>query len=387
MQHLQPKVALVYDWLTTKHGGAEQVLLALHQAFPDAPLYTSIYDPAEATWAAPFTVKTTWLQKLPTHNHRLLSLLMPLAFESLDFSEFDIVITVSSAEAKGIITSPAQLHLSYVLTPPRYLYSHRKEYLESLPLGGVLRPFAEIVMSYLTWWDQAAAHRPDVMIPISKVVGERIATYYQRKPEKPLYPPVYVASINDSEVSNLRKTFPILEDEYYLVVSRLISYKRIDLAINACLESNKKLVIIGDGPERTQLQQLAREAKPGQIHFLGNQPQTVVGVFRKQCRAVLMPGIEDFGITALETLAVGKPVIVHQRSGAAELIRNNKTGVFLTELTVPEVIKAMDKIEELHFKPVMLQESVAEYATDVFVTNVKREIESHWQRFKEERIS
>lgn len=382
-----PKVALVYDWLTTRHGGAENVLLALHQAYPDAPLYTSVFDAETARWAAAFDVRTTWLQKLPIKNHRLLSILMPIAFEGLNLSGYDIVISISSAEAKGVLTFPHQLHIAYVLTPPRYLYSHKHEYLESLPFKSFTRYLLQLPLRYLTWWDQVAAHRSEIMIPISKLVGDRIAEYYQRKAEPPIYPPINIFPDKNKLNSSLIDTFPVLTEPFYLVISRLIGYKRIDLAIQAAITTGRKLLIIGDGPEMHSLKQLAQAGKPDQIQFLGNQDQSVVEVFRQQSLGLLMPGVEDFGITALENIAAGKPVIVHFQSGAAELIKDKKTGVLLKQLSVPEVSKAMSLIEELHFDPVMLQESVAEYATDNFVMNFKHELESHWQRFKKERKS
>lgn len=377
-----PKVALVYDWLSTQHGGAENVLLALHQVFPKAPLFTSIYDAEAATWASGFDVKTTWLQKLPMKNHRLLSILMPIAFETLDLSSYDIIISVSSAEAKGVVTQPHQLHIAYVLTPPRYLYSHKNEYLSSLPFKNIVKYVLALPMQYLTWWDQAAAHRSDVMIPISNVVGQRISQYYDRKPTAPIYPPIKISKLQATSNSELLERYPVLKEPFFLVVSRLISYKKIDLVVQAAIKSGKKLVIIGDGPEKNALNLLARGGVPNQIQFLGHQSQSVVDVFRQQAHALLMPGVEDFGITAIENIATGKPVIVHKESGAAELIKDGKTGVLLKQLTVPELIRAMSKIEELHFDPVMLQESVAEYATDAFVMNFKREAESHWQRFR-----
>ena len=190
---MSPRIALVYDRVNTPYGGAEKVLLALHQAFPQAPLFTSVFHP-RAVWAKIFKIKTSFLQKVPFANqlHRFFVPLMPLAFESLDLSMYDIIISVTSAEAKGIITRPNQLHVCYMLTPTRYLYSHRAHYEQThwpfkIPL---LNFFSRKLFDYLTWWDQVAAQRPDVIIPISGLVKKRIEKYYQRAVSDVIYPPV-----------------------------------------------------------------------------------------------------------------------------------------------------------------------------------------------------
>src|SRR5258708_2622600 len=171
MKSTSPKVALVYDRVNTHYGGAENVLLALHQIYPSAPLYTSVYNPQTATWAKVFDVRTSFLQKFPFAKkfHRLYVALMPLAFESFDLSEFDIVISISSAEAKGVLTKPNQLHVCYLLTPTRYLWSHAEEYQKDWLTG----PIRALIFNYLRWWDQSAALRPDIFIPISQLVAER----------------------------------------------------------------------------------------------------------------------------------------------------------------------------------------------------------------------
>jgi glycosyltransferase involved in cell wall biosynthesis len=368
-----PRIALVYDRVNTPHGGAEKVLLAVHQAFPDAPLYTAVYDASQAKWASVFEIRPSFLQKFPfaTKLHRWLAPLMPLAFESFNLDEFEVVISITSAEAKGVITKPHQLHICYLLTPTRYLYSHRREYLSSLPGFPLLKEVASEWLDYLTWWDQVAAERPDKYIPISKLVGQRCQEYYRREPEPVIYPPV--------EHDSLKMNAPKVEP-YYLVISRLVPYKRIDLAIQACIELKRKLIIVGDGPERARLEKLASRAGD-LILFLGNQPQTQVSSLLQQTQGLLMPGLEDFGITALEAIAVGRPAVVYHQSGVAEIITDGKTGIHLNKLTVDGLVEAMKELEAKSFDSQHLVQSVRKYATTTFVQNMQTRILEYWKQF------
>ncbi len=381
-----PKVALVYDWLTTPYGGAEKVLLALHQAFPEAPLFTSVYHPNLAPWAQVFDIRTTFLQHIPgaTRFYRWLSPLMPLAFESLNLDEFDLIISITSAEAKGILTKPHQLHVSYLLTPTRYLYSHEAEYQSqflSLPvLGSVIR----YGFKYLKWWDQSASARPDKIIPISEQVADRIKKYYAWPPEAVLYPPAEVsAQPTDQKLFKRLAKEHRLPGEYYLVISRLVPYKRIDLVILACQALGRPLVIIGDGPELLRLQALVASASNTEqtILFLKHQPKSIVDTLLAQARGVLMPGVEDFGITALEATAAGKPVIVHAQSGVAEVIPDKTHGVHLQELTVEALISAILQLEESDFSPDQLQQSMTKYDTTSFVKSFKQRILDYWKEW------
>ena len=256
----KPKVALVYDRVNTRYGGAEQVLVQLHTIFPEAPLFTSVFDPKKAKWSADFTVFPSFIQRIPIlkNFHRAAVFLMPLAFERANLKSFDIIISVTSAEAKGVLTSPDQLHVCYLLTPTRYLWSHQDEYEKDV-LTGWLR---KLIFRYLKWWDEAAAFRPDVIIPISKLVQERTEQYYHRKTLPVIYPPVSFTNLTEesSEVSEKESAddpssseveFP---HDYYLIVARLVSYKRLDIAIKACQKLNRKLIIIGEGPDKKRLQ-------------------------------------------------------------------------------------------------------------------------------------
>ncbi|MBU0578412.1 glycosyltransferase [Patescibacteria group bacterium] len=362
---MKPKVALVYDRINTPYGGAEKVLLALHQAFRQAPVYTAVFHP-RAKWAKVFEIKTSFLQKIPFANqfHRFFAPLMPLAFELLDLSEYDIIISITSAEAKGIITKPNQLHICYMLTPTRYLYSHRAHYEKThwpfkIP---ILSFFSRKLFDYLTWWDQVAAHRPDVIIPISNLVKKRVGEHYQRLTHKVIYPPIDLNELKPIDDIKLYHPY-YLPKKYYLVISRLVPYKRVDLAIRACQKLNKKLVIIGEGPQETELKNISND----NIYFLGSVTTTQRQAIMSQAKALLMLGLEDFGITAMEAILSNKPVILHKKSGASELLLNQSAAFYITKLSTNAVIKAIKKLESSRFEFTTLKKKLKKYAINDFV--------------------
>ena len=254
------KVALVYDRVN-KWGGAERVLLALHKLFPYAPLYTSVYDREKAPWAKVFDVKTSFLQRLPfATNHELFATLMPIAFESFSFDEYDLVISVTSEAAKGIITKPKTMHICYCLTPTRYLWSGLNEYYNQ-PAAGIFNPGVRLGMKLfvnkLRRWDKISSKRPDSYLSISKTVKRRIVAYYNRE-SKVIYPPV------DTEVFNLPKVKTL--NDYFLIVSRLVPYKRVDYAIEAFSQLPYRLKIIGSGIDEKRLKKNAGK----NIEFIGS---------------------------------------------------------------------------------------------------------------------
>ncbi len=376
---MKPKVALVYDRVNTAYGGAEKVLLALHKAFPDAPLYTSVYHP-RAKWASVFEIKTSFLQKIPYANklHRFLVPLMPLAFESLDLNQYDIIISITSAEAKGVITKPNQLHLCYLLTPTRYLYSHRHHYEQNhwpfkIP---ILSFFSRQIFDYLTWWDQTAAFKPDVVIPISNLVKQRAQKYYHLQTQRPIYPPF--------DTQELTITNPIdslsfyLPDKFYLVISRLVPYKRIDLAIKACQKLNKNLIIVGTGPQEKELKKISGQ----NTYFLGNVTNIQRQAIISQAQAVLMPGIEDFGITALEAVIARKPVVLHYLSGAVEILKDEPGVTLLPKLTLDHLVSALEKITSLEFKNSFPQKKLAKYAINNFVKRFQTTVFKFYEQQK-----
>ena len=263
------RVALVYDRLN-KIGGAEKVLSAFHGLFPNADWYTSVWEPSLTTFAKTWHIRTSWLNKLPSlrTHHEWIPYLMPFVFESFDFSSYDLVISVGSAESKGVITKPGTVHLNYCLTPTRYLYSHKDEYLSN----GIYR----WVASFLRKWDLVAATRPDEMIAISTQVKSRIQNIYKRNSEV-VFPPVDTSMFSDT-VSQWHGV-----TDYYLTVARLVPYKKIDILIKAFNQNGRTLVVIGDGSERKRLAKLAKT----NIHLLGSVSDRELIGYYQHARAFL----------------------------------------------------------------------------------------------------
>lgn len=395
------KIAIVYDRVNTSFGGAEKVLLALHQLYPQADLLSSVYFPRQASWAKVFNVKTSFLQKVPGAKrwHRLFAVLMPLAFESLDLREYDIIISVSSAEAKGVITRADQLHFAYVLTPPRYLYHYQENYLQKsrfLHWPGI-NWLATQALDYLKKWDYLAIHRPDVIVPISYSVARRIHKYYHLDHQPIIYPPVNVKTFQ-SLLANNPQAKPQTKS-YYLVVSRLVPYKNIDLAIKACIELDRQLIIVGDGPDYKPLKKLSRQLllakKPKtanfkQIIFQKRVTDAQLSQLYRHAQALLMPGIDDFGIVALEANLHGLPVIIHQHSGASELLINGEHAIHLNypeimqeahaEQYLAELCKKMQILESTDFDLEILTKNAIKYDTSHFLRRFNRQLETAYRK-------
>lgn len=389
----QPKIALIYDKANTKYGGAETVLKALHQLYPDAPLYTSVYDSQTAIWAKQFKIKTSFLQKIPFFNkyHQFLAPLMPLAFESHDLDEFDIIISVTSGEAKGVITKPHQLHICYMLTPPRYLYSHADEYLDnsrvfSLPL---IKQFSKIFLKYLRWWDQSATNRPDHLIAISTLVERRINKYYQREVEAIIYPPA--ADRDSVSVANSTPSSPekLPQDNYLLCVSRLVPYKKIDLCIHAAATLKQTLIIAGSGTDLDKLKNIypnltyarnknqtideaiavAKRSKKIIVFLNLVNDKEVIRLF-DHAKVLIMPGIEDFGITALDAASFGLPTILFKESGVAELLDANCFKI--SRITAKQIADAVKKVDEHKISSTKLKKIAADSSTSNFTSQFEK---------------
>ncbi|MBI2309955.1 glycosyltransferase [Candidatus Collierbacteria bacterium] len=346
------RVALVYDRVN-KFGGAERVLTALHEIWPEAPLFTGVYDSEVAGWAKGWDIRTSFLQSFPFAKkwHEGFGWMMPLAFESFDFSEFDVIISVTSEAAKGIITNPRQLHICYLLTPTRYLWSHANEYLSEIPTA--LKPLARIAQVKLRVWDFMAAQRPDYFLSISKLVQRRCWKYYRREAEV-VYPMLGLSSSLNVERRTLnvdqRSTHSAQRSavkSYFLVVSRLVPYKRIDLAIKAYNRLKLPLVIVGTGSEEKSLKRLAGRT----IKFTGYLTDQGLIEYYRNARAIIMPQEEDFGLTAVEALSFGVPVISYKHSGAAEMIKDGETGILFGEQSVNSLAEAIKKIKNVKFRP------------------------------------
>ena len=360
------KVALVYDRVN-KWGGAERVLLALHDLFPDAPLYTSVYDKKKASWAKVFTVNTSFLQNLPwaSSNHEYFPYLMPLAFEQFTFDEYDLVISVTSEAAKGIITKPSTKHICYCLTPTRYLWSGYNHYFPNKFMKIAGYP----VVSYLRKWDLIASQRPDVFVTLSKEVQGRVKKYYGRNSEL-IYPPLTLNPRPFRQLADRISDFQ--QGDYFLIVSRFVQYKRIDLAISVCNELGLPLKIVGSGREEKKLKAIAGPT----IEFTGHVSDEKVVEYYKGCKAFLFPGLEDFGLTIIEAAYFGKPVIAFRGGGAAETIIECKTGYFFNKQTAESLRETLKKIETYTFDPKDCREQAGKFSLKKFETNFLRLVNS-----------
>lgn len=333
------KVALVYDRVN-KWGGAERVLLSLHKMFPDAPLYTSVYDPKNAPWAKVFDVRTSFLQHVPfiASRHEMYPFLMPLAFESFSFDEYDLVISVTSEAAKGILTKPSTKHICICLTPTRYLWSGYDEYFQNY----VFRILTKPIVWYLRSWDKIAAQRPDAYVAISQEVKRRVKKYYGRESEV-IYPAIELKSELRMRNYELGK-----KAGYFLVASRLsrfTAYKRVDIAIQAANALSVPLKIIGTGKDLKYFKKMAKS----NVEFLGNVKDEELIRHYAGCTALIFPGKEDFGLVMGEVQLFGKPVIAYRGGGALELIIEGKTGEFFDTQDYRSLMKALEKFNPLQY--------------------------------------
>ena len=358
------KVALVHDYLN-QMGGAERVVLALHEIFPDAPLYTSIYDPKRVDAAfQKIDVRTTFMQKLPLvkKHHQPFLPLYPFAMERLDLRGYDLVLSSSSAFGKGVITRPETMHICYCHTPMRWCWNY-DEYVERERLGRISRSVLPFLITGLRVWDQMSATRVDHFIANSPVVADRIQKYYRR--EAVVIPPPVEAS---------RFTYDptIVPGEYFLIVSRFMPYKRIDLAIEACNRLQLPLVIIGSGRDENRLKSIAGPT----IRFTGRLSDEEVLYYYAHCRAFVLPGEEDFGITPLEAQASGRPVIAYGAGGALASVVEGVTGTFFQKQTPESLIATLASFNERMYDPQTIRNHALEFDKPRFHRRILQFIEA-----------
>ncbi len=359
------RVALVHDWLN-QMGGAEAVLEALVEAFPDAPIYTSIYarDRMPVHYRG-WEIHTTWLDAMPLiHRHHQLYLpLYPLAFDGLNLSGYDVVISNKSGFCHGVITGPSAVHLCYCLTPTRYVWAY-EEYIAREGLPGPLRRLLRPLIALLRLWDRIAADRVDAFIAISREVARRIRKFY-RRPSILLHPPVDVQRFQPAA----------RPEDYFLIVSRLIPYKRIDLAIEAFNRLGLPLVIVGDGRDRRRLQRMAGPT----ITFLGRVSTEELAELYARCRAFVFPGAEDFGIAPVEAMAAGRPVIAFAAGGALDTVVEGVTGVFFHAPAPESLVEAVRRFEDLRFDPGVIRRHAEQFDKHVFQEKIKKIAELAWE--------
>lgn len=393
-----PTIAFVYDRINTRHGGAENLLSLLLQAYPQSPVFTSVYHP-RASWIAKERVKTSFLQYfgLNTH-HQWLTPLMPLSFESHNLSAYDIIISLSSAEAKGVLTMPHQLHISYIFSPPKYLYEYQDKYAPAKRewLFWLLQPFINLIVHYLRWWDRQAIYRADKLVTLSRISANKIDSIYGL-PSQIIYPPLdnfwlTPPKTNESLTSALKQTFP----SYMISASRLVQYKKVDFAIKLALRRKQPLLIVGEGVSKKQLSnisssntlirsnsqtiietlcQASKEKK--MIVFLGEVNNNELATLIINAHVGLAMGDEDYGLTPLEILICGTPVIISKQAGVAELI-SDQVGVGLFDPQFPLTVDTI--LDQLPHRARLSADLINQLKPERFVQSFSNLIAREWRK-------
>lgn len=369
------KVAIVHDWLTS-YAGAETFVELLLKIYPDSDIFTLVYDKKKLkNHFENNKIYTSRMQKLPFASKLYTKLLkfMPREFESFDFSGYDLVISSSSSCAKGVIVPPHIPHIAYIHSPMRYAWDLFFDYKKRS--GALTRFFMERWMPEIRQWDYISSQRIDTICANSRYIARRIQKYWARD-SIVVYSPVNTKRFfpkSDNDVNNNSG-----KGDFYVAFSRLVQYKRVDLAVSALKGSGKKLVVIGSGPEAKRLKALA--AGDENITFTGRIDDAAVRTYLQSCRALIFCAEEDFGLTPVEAQACGSPVIAFGRGGACETVIDGKTGVFFAEQTVPALKEALDRFEKLDaegaFKPEEIVRHAQTFSESRFIAEFKAAVES-----------
>lgn len=365
------KVALVFDWMTSR-GGAEKVNLQLHKLFPDAPIFTSIFDREAHPEFSGADIRTSFIDKLPfaKSKHQLYLSLMPQAYEAFDLSEFDIVISSSHSCAKGIITKPETMHICYCHSPMRYAWDNWHEYIKNYKINGLVKFFGKKAIHKIRMWDKIAAERVDYYIANSHTTKRRIEKYY-RKPASVIFPGIQCSKYKLAEKS----------EGYFLAVGRLTGYKRFDLLVECFNKIGLPLKIAGTGVDQEKLQAQAR----GNIEFLGYVKDKELSKLYAEAEALIFPQLEDFGLTPIESMASGRPVIAYNKGGALDTIINDKTGVLFNKQTPESLKKAINYFIEnkKKFKRNAIREHAENFDNKVFKSEMKKYLQKKWKHWQE----
>jgi len=359
------KIALVHDWLTGMRGG-EKVLELLCELFPDAPLYTLLHNQgAMSACIEQMDIRTSFFQRLPfiSSQYRKYLPLMPKAIESFDLSEYNLIISTSSAVAKGAMPFSRALHICYCHSPMRYVWDQYDEYFGAGRAGVATRATMAAIVPYLRRWDVRTCDRVHYFIANSHNVAERISRIYHRSSDV-IYPPVNTDLFTVSEK----------DDGYYLIVSALVPYKRVDLAVEAFNRTGEKLLVVGSGPDKEKLQTMAK----ANIEFLGWQDDVPLAKLYAGCRALIFPGVEDFGIVPLEAMASGKPVLAFAKGGALETVVGKgpgQTGIFFYEQTTVALLQGLAAFSKTQFDPYVIRQHTATFNRAVCKLHIQNYIE------------
>lgn len=364
------KVALVHDHLA-QDGGAENVLRAFSEIWPDAPIHVAVHDPEQAN---PFfrnrEIKTSFIQNMPlgVRKYQWYFPFMPSAVESFNFSDYDVVLVSSSSFAKGVLTTPDVLHITYCHTPTRFLWSDTHSYIEELNVNKLVKMALPVMLSRVRVWDRLAAERTNHYIANSREIQQRIMNYYNRDSDV-IYPPV---DLSDFRVAPKEEI-----GDYFLAGGRLVPYKRFDLLIDAFNALGKPLKIFGDGPA---LDDLKKRARPN-IEFLGRVSDEQLKELFSKCAAFLNPQYEDFGITMIEAMAAGRPVIAYARGGAREIVDHGTTGILIEYQTWEDFAEKLIGFDKYAFDPQVIREKALTFDVNRFKNSIRQFVEAKWQDF------
>ena len=361
------KIAIVTDWLTN-YGGAESVISAFHDLYPDAPVYTTMYRPSKMRELGKLPdVRTSYLNKIPGGKHQWLLSLMPAAVEMMDLDEFDVVLSSCHSVSKGIITKPETLHISYCHTPMRYAWESWDFETRLQKFPKFLHPKIRKEIEKIREWDYCAAQRVDSYIANSSYIGTQIKKHYKRDSHV-IYPPVHT-----------EKYEPIKNpaEDYYFSVGRLIPYKKFDLLVQAFNHLDKKLIIAGTGPELDKLRKLAGP----NVKVLGYVNDGELLRLYQNCKAFLFPQMEDAGIVPLEAMACGRPVIAYNKGGSLDTMIDGKTGIFFEKQTVKSLTDAIEKFEKKEFDPAFIRKHAEKFDVENFKENIQKYVEKAWKNF------
>jgi len=362
------RVALVHDYLA-QDGGAERVLKAMTEIWPEAPIFVLFHDPKKIDYIPSEKIRETFLAKIPGIKNNFPWFLpwMPVATERHDLSDFDVVISSSSVFAKGIITPPHALHISYCHTPARFLWADGHNYLTDLKRSWLIKLMLPPLMHRLRLWDQMSTERVDRFIANSHTVRQRIQKYYRRD-SVVINPPANVITNN----------YPTAIGDYYAAGGRLVPYKRLDLVIKVFNRLGEKLKIFGTGPELNYLKKIA---KPN-IEFLEKITEEEKINLLAGAKAFIHPQLEDFGITPIESMAVGRPVIAYGKGGATETISHNETGVFFPEQTWESLFETIVRFNPNEWDSQKLRERAARFGLEKFKTEIEKYVTDCYEEFK-----
>jgi glycosyltransferase involved in cell wall biosynthesis len=361
------KVAIVCDWLLGI-GGAERVVHELHKMYPDAPIYTSQYNPKRIDWFTEADVRTGWMQKLPKRLKKFFPLLRAIYFSRLDLSEYDLVLSSSGAEAKGVKTGPNTLHICYCHSPTHYYWIRYDEYLKNPGFGKlnfIARIGLRLLAGTLKRWDRRAAGNPDIMLANSTHTQAMIKKHYKRD-STVVFPPVDVSRFKQVGKPELRHGF--------VIAGRQTPYKRFDLAVEACTELKVPLVVIGKGPEHKRLEKLAGR----NVTFLTNVSDTDMVNHFATSLAFIFPGMEDFGIVGVEAMAAGTPLVAYNKGGSQDFV-TSKTGIFFDKQTVKSLVAALESFNPNRYDPSEITQFAQQFSTETFVKTIRAVVEASVQ--------